>query len=457
MINKVLENQNLLKLLFSFSILLIFLDSYQVLNTPLSWVGNLLLTLICLIIFRKEKMKFNLLFFIIVFVTLLPTIFSLFTMTYNFVNLNYLGIRLFSYLGFILVFFVIINFGYKEAIVESLKIIFYLISIMSIYFFIAQIFNIPEPIRNRPGTGILGFDIQTTFWSSGSHRMLGTFREPVFLVSLLFPSFIVLHYKTKNNFLFYLLSGIIFGLTKSELSLLLIFAITIVDIFLKNFKLKNLIFFISYFLFFILPIQECDISPSNIECPNEDLSGTIEEIVELDIAKDTNELSNVENDIDNQESNLTSLLNENRERLDIISFTTNRIFENTGYGFLSINKVYTEYLDQEVSHKMYLTNRTLPKYLKVQYLSDSFGTGRYFLTYEIVNIQNNFLFNFFSIGMFYLILNILVIIFSFQKNFSHGLKVFLLLISIGLGSMEDLLPLFGLYLSLMFTMELNES
>ena len=299
MINKVLENQNLLKLLFSFSILLIFLDSYQVLNTPLSWVGNLLLTLICLIIFRKEKMKFNLLFFIIVFVTLLPTIFSLFTMTYNFVNLNYLGIRLFSYLGFILVFFVIINFGYKEAIVESLKIIFYLISIMSIYFFIAQIFNIPEPIRNRPGTGILGFDIQTTFWSSGSHRMLGTFREPVFLVSLLFPSFIVLHYKTKNNFLFYLLSGIIFGLTKSELSLLLIFAITIVDIFLKNFQLKNLIFFISYFLFFILPIQECDISPSNIECPNEDLSGTIEEIVELDIAKVSNDLSDVENDIQN--------------------------------------------------------------------------------------------------------------------------------------------------------------
>ena len=55
MINKVLENQNLLKLLFSFSILLIFLDSYQVLNTPLSWVGNLLLTLICLIIFKKRK------------------------------------------------------------------------------------------------------------------------------------------------------------------------------------------------------------------------------------------------------------------------------------------------------------------------------------------------------------------------------------------------------------------
>ena len=106
---------------------------------------------------------------------------------------------------------------------------------------------------------------------------------------------------------------------------------------------------------------------------------------------------------------------------------------------------------------MYLTNRTLPKYLKVQYLSDSFGTGRYFLTYETINVQNNFLFNLFSIGMFYLILNAIVIIYFFKKNFSHGLKVFLILITIGLGSMEDLLPLFGLYLSLMFTMDLNES
>ena len=33
--------------------------------------------------------------------------------------------------------------------------------------------------------------------------------------------------------------------------------------------------------------------------------------------------------------------------------------------------------------------------LKTQYLSDAFGTGRYFLTYEVINIQNNLLFNFF--------------------------------------------------------------
>ena len=106
---------------------------------------------------------------------------------------------------------------------------------------------------------------------------------------------------------------------------------------------------------------------------------------------------------------------------------------------------------------MYLTNRTLPKYLKIQYLSDTFGTGRYFLTYEVINIQNNLLFNFFSIGMFYFILIATVIIYYFKKSLLHGLRVLIAIISISLGSVEDLLPLYGLYLSLMFTMDLNES
>ena len=65
---------------------------------------------------------------------------------------------------------------------------------------------------------------------------------------------------------------------------------------------------------------------------------------------------------------------------------------------------------------MYLVNRTLPEYLKVKYLSKSFGTGRYFLTYENINIQNNFLFNLFSIGMIYLVF-ILYFLYIFSKKF----------------------------------------
>ena len=64
--------------------------------------------------------------------------------------------------------------------------------------------------------------------------------------------------------------------------------------------------------------------------------------------------------------------------------------------WLSINKQDLHKLfSYEVNHEMYLTNRTLPKYLNVRYLSESFGTGRYFLTYENINLQNN-LFNLFN-------------------------------------------------------------
>ena len=50
-----------------------------------------------------------------------------------------------------------------------------------------------------------------------------------------------------------------------------------------------------------------------------------------------------------------------------------------------------------------------------------------------------------------------VIIYYFKKSLLHGLRVLIAIISISLGSVEDLLPLYGLYLGLMFTMELNES
>ena len=104
----------------------------------------------------------------------------------------------------------------------------------------------------------------------------------------------------------------------------------------------------------------------------------------------------------------------------------------------------------------YLVNRTSPRYLNIQYLTQSFGTGRYFLLYEDVNLQSNFLFNFFSIGPIYGIALFLLILGILFNDFKNGLKVLLVLISISLASVEDLLPVFGLYLGLMFTMERNE-
>ena len=430
------------------SFFLIFMDSYQISNIPLTWVGNFLLVMICLVLIYKENVKFNFVSLIIVFVTLTPTIFNFFNQSLERSEIFYTGIRLFSYLAFLFAIFVFSNTNYQMIILHVLKHVFLSVTFLSIYIYIAQLFNFYEPLRNRPGTGIFGYDIQSNFWISESHRLVGTFREPIFLVSILFPTFVVIHYKLLNSKVFYFLAGILFGLTKSELCLIFVILFIVVEMILKKVKLNNVIFFTIFLICFFTPIKECDISPSNIECP---------EIVEIE----NNELKNNNENLDISPL-VESVSNKqfeyvDRERSDIISFTSKFIDQNDGFGFQRTNGIYTEYLAEDVQHQMYLTNRTLPDYLNTRYLAKSFGTGRYFLTYENINIQNNFLFNLFSIGMFYAILIVCICIYFLFNHFQHGLKIVLILSIISLASVEDLLPIFGLYLSLMFTMDRHEN
>ena len=216
---------------------------------------------------------------IIVFVTLTPTIFNFFNQSLERSEIFYTAIRLFSYLAFVFAIFVFSNTNYQMIILHVLKHVFLSVTFLSIYIYIAQLFNFYEPLRNRPGTGIFGYDIQSNFWISESHRLVGTFREPIFLVSILFPTFVVIHYKLLNSKLFYVLAGILFGLTKSELCLIFVILFIVVEIILKKVKLNNVIFFTIFLICFLTPIKECDISPSNIECP---------EIVEIE----NNELKN---------------------------------------------------------------------------------------------------------------------------------------------------------------------
>ena len=131
----------------------------------------------------------------------------------------------------------------------------------------AQLFNFYEPVRNRPGTGILGFDIQTNFWISGSHRLVGTFREPIFLISVLFPSFLLVHFNLENSKLFYIFSSIIFGLTKSELAVIFVLLLFFIEIVFRKVNSKTLLFSFVFLLCFFIPVKECDISPKNLECP----------------------------------------------------------------------------------------------------------------------------------------------------------------------------------------------
>jgi len=448
------EFKTLIESLLVFILFLCFLDAYQLFGIPLSWIGSFLTVLFFVVLYFNEHINIPFLIKLGVFIALVPTLFNFSVINDLIDGEIYTLLRVFSFLSFIFIFYVSSKSKFNYQIVSVLEKTYTLMLFFSLYTYLAQLFNFFEPSRNRPGTGILGFDAQVNFWIAGSHRMVGTFREPVFLVSLLFPVFLVLHFKKNQPFYFYILSGLIFGLTKSEYAIILLVVFLVIQTINKNINLKVISFTTLFLMSFFVTIKECDISPKNIECPQFSNSVKANETYE-------NLESSVENtglgaDIEEKYYEFNEIIFQDQERNDIFVYAIEYMKDNTGLGFQGTNQNYTEFLASNVKKEMYLTNRTLPKYLKIKYLSNSFGTGRYFLTYENINIQNNFLFNFFSIGTLYLLAIVLILIYLLFMNFKRFLYVFMLIFTISLSSIEDLLPIFGLCLGLVFTMENNE-
>ena len=68
--------------------------------------------------------------------------------------------------------------------------------------------------------------------------MVGTFREPVFLVSILFPIFLVIHFKNMNSIKFYFGAALLFGLTKSELAFVLVILLIFIELIQKKYWIK---------------------------------------------------------------------------------------------------------------------------------------------------------------------------------------------------------------------------
>jgi hypothetical protein len=253
---------------------------------------------------------------------------------------------------------------------------------------------------------------------------------------------------------FYILSALTLGLTKSEYALILAIVFLFIQIITKEINYKIFCFTTLFLVCFFLPIKECDISPSNIECPqvsNLTNSNETSEMVDSSAENTGVDSNNIQADYE-----LNKIAFEDQERSDIFTFSIENMKYNNGFGFQGTNRQYTEFLAENVKNEMYLTNRTLPEYLKVKYLSNSFGTGRYFLSYENINIQNNFLFNFFSIGTFYFLVIVLMLIYLLFTNFRRFLYVSMIIFTISLSSIEDLLPIFGLCIGLVFTMENHE-
>ena len=104
MIKNSIRNEKVVEISFFLSLILVFLDSYEFMKLPLTWIGNFMIVAVCIFIFYKEKMQINSLVLLILFITLIPTIFNLFTFDFLSSQIVYTITRVASYFGFVITF-----------------------------------------------------------------------------------------------------------------------------------------------------------------------------------------------------------------------------------------------------------------------------------------------------------------------------------------------------------------
>jgi hypothetical protein len=174
---------------------LVFLDAYMIFDVPISWIGQLLLTLIALINFNQYKKIFeNRVLKFVIILLVIPQIFTIFFEDFVNVDFFYLSLRYFNMLSFIIVFSFASNYeGTHKS--ESLKLnnliklFCTLYSLLVIYFFIAQIFDFYEPFRNRANTDLFKDSVQSTFGFLNHTEQWELLGSPVFWLLFSFHLF----------------------------------------------------------------------------------------------------------------------------------------------------------------------------------------------------------------------------------------------------------------------------
>ena len=209
------------KYCFYLGFLLIFLEAYQIFSIPLSWIG---LSLIFLYSFNfKNIFTTNPLLKVLLigFIFLIIIDLSFIASNPHLLNIQYFVLRMFNIISFVVLFILFKNNDVIQDLQLDTKIKNFIIifSVLSIYIYFAQIFDLFEPLRNRSNTSVYSNSLQTTFWPEASHRALGTFREPSYLVSYFLP-LIYLRIKSLNKLSFttLILCSVIIGLAKSDFS-----------------------------------------------------------------------------------------------------------------------------------------------------------------------------------------------------------------------------------------------
>lgn len=439
------------KYCFYLGFLLIFLEAYQIFSIPLSWIG---LSLIFLYSFNFKNIFITnpiLKVLLIGFIVLIIIDLSFIASNPQLLNIQYFVLRIFNIISFVVLFILFKNNDVIQDLQLDTKIKNFIIifSVLSIYIYFAQIFDLFEPLRNRSNTSVYSNSLQTTFWPEASHRALGTFREPSYLVSYFLP-LIYLRIKSldKLSFTTLILCSTIIGLAKSDFSLVFCAFLLLIEIIefitRKKIDYQIIIFSIIVISFSQINIVECNLNPDSKDCLN-----YFEEKEEANIFND----DIVFNDSINyftEENN--SLIDFDNERFAIFRFVLDS-FDNIDHkGVLYANIVFQEYSSKLTQIEMYLTNRTQPNYLLDNFPTQNFGTGRYSLIRYPINLQNKLVFYYVSYGPLVLVIIILLLlnlIKNYNNNFQFKYFIVMILFLI-LSPIEELNSYFGFILGYAF-------
>lgn len=439
------------KYCFYLGFLLIFLEAYQIFSIPLSWVG---LSLIFLYSFNfKNIFTTNPLLKVLLigFIILIIIDLSFIARNPQLLNIQYFVLRIFNIISFVVLFILFKNNDVIQDLQLDTKITNFIIifSVLSIYIYFAQIFDLFEPLRNRSNTSVYSNSLQTTFWPEVSHRALGTFREPSYLVSYFLP-LIYLRIKSLNKLSFttLILCSTIIGLAKSDFSLVFCAFLLLIEIIelitRKKIDYQIIIFSIIVISFSQINIVECSLNPDSKDCLN-----YFEEKEEANIFNDDIVFNDSNNNFIEENS---SLIDFDNERFAIYRFVLDS-FDNIDHkGVLYANIVFQEYSSKLTQIEMYLTNRTQPNYLLDNFPTQNFGTGRYSLLRYPINLQNKLVFYYVSYGPLVLVIIILLLlnlIKNYKNNFQFKYFIVMILFLI-LSPIEELNSYFGFILGYAF-------
>ena len=432
-----------------FALSLISLDAYNFKKIPFQYFGFIILFFLAIFLSNKKIIKNSLVFYTFLMIFFMPVFFYL-IITNNFHLFNTNNVRIFNLITFFVVFiyfFTTFNFERTNSFFVYLEKFILIISLLSLYIYFAQIYDLPEFTRNRSGTNLLGSSLQTTFWPYQHHRLLGTFREPLLFVSFITPIYLlILNYRKEVSYFLIIICSLCIGLAASDLILfyfsfflVIYLTITYAKIFnINKSKIVNKKIILGLTLpiiFSFISIVECNVNPKSSDCYQFDISYVnTETFYKSDAFKDITSF-----DVD---------------RRNIVYYFFNEGSNETSLGLYTPLNNFSNYVNKNLYFEQYLTNRTLPEFLSTRYLSQNFGTGNYSYLKFTPNFQNLFVNIYLTYGSLFLVLigSIFIISIYFSRNKNNVVYLHFIIFFFFLIPIEELTAFTGLIFGVCYKM-----